>query len=322
MDNLNIIINLRFGSHLYGTSSEGSDEDFKGIFLPTKQEILLNRVPKSYNSTTKANGSEEKNTTEDIDTEIYSLHYFLKLALEGQTVAIDMLHAPDNMIIEKDDKGIWEYLTNHRSMFYTKNLKAFVGYARRQASRYGIKGSRLSDAKRVIDFLIDNSTNGDVLKLRDVWHLLPKGDHIHFTDPDMFGNTFYQVCGKKLGRTITLDYALGVVVKFYKEYGKRAHQASMNKGIDFKAVSHAIRAAHQVKEMLIDNTITFPLPNASFITQVKNGELDYNTIVAPHLENIMEEVEKLTEESSLPKKPNYKFWEEWLCFVLEDNLFV
>lgn len=322
MDNLNIIINLRFGSHLYGTSSEGSDEDFKGIFLPTKQEILLNRVPKSYNSTTKANGSEEKNTSEDIDTEIYSLHYFLKLALEGQTVAIDMLHAPDNMIIEKDDKGIWEYLTNHRSMFYTKNLKAFVGYARRQASRYGIKGSRLSDAKRVIDFLIDNSTNGDVLKLRDVWHLLPKGDHIHFTDPDMFGNTFYQVCGKKLGRTITLDYALGVVVKFYKEYGKRAHQASMNKGIDFKAVSHAIRAAHQVKEMLVANTITFPLPNASFIAQVKNGELDYSTVVAPHLEAIMEEVEKLTEESDLPKKPNYRFWEEWLCFVLEDNLFV
>ena len=36
----------------------------------------------------------------------------------------------------------------------------------------------------------------------------------------------------------------------------------------------------------------------------------------------MEEVERLTEESNLPKRPDYKFWEEWLCFVLEDNLFV
>jgi len=294
--------------------------DFKGIFLPTKREVLLGKVPKSYNFTTKPKGVEGKNTPEDIDTEIYSLHYFLKLALEGQTVAIDMLHAPDSMIVEKDNRGIWEYLSNHRQMFYTKNLKAFVGYARRQASKYGIKGSRLNAAKEVLEVLAENSTNGDVLIMKDIWHLLPTGEHLYFTEPDRHGNIFYQVCGKKLGETIKVNYAYDIINKFYEEYGKRAHQAANNENIDWKAVSHAMRAAYQIREMLVDNTITFPLSNAKFILKVKNGELDYNILVAPHLEAIMEEVENLTEGSTLPNKPDYKFWDEWLCFVLEDNL--
>ncbi len=321
MNNLNIIVRMRFGSYLYGTDTPDSDTDFKGIFLPTKDEVLLGKVPKSYNFTTKPKGAEGRNTSEDIDNEIYSLHYFLKLALEGQTVAIDMLHAPDNMIVEQDDKGIWSYLINHRKMFYTKNLKAFVGYARRQAAKYGVKGSRLNDAKEVLEFLAEHTTNGDILTMGDIWDQLPKGEHIHFTEPDRQGNIFYQVCGKMMQKTIKVNYAFGIINKFYEEYGKRAQLAAENKGIDFKAISHAVRAALQIKEMLIKNTITFPLPMADYVRNIKKGKLDYKTIVAPHLESLMEEVEILTEKSTLPNKPDYKFWEEWLCFVLEDNLF-
>ena len=121
-------------------------------------------------------------------------------------MAIDMLHAPDNMIVEQDDKGIWSYLINHRKMFYTKNLKAFVGYARRQASRYGIKGSRLNAAKEVLEFLAEHTTNGDILTMGDIWDRLPKGEHIHFTEPDRQGNNFYQECGKMMQKTIKLNY--------------------------------------------------------------------------------------------------------------------
>ena len=37
---------------------------------------------------------------------IYSLHYFLKLACDGQTVAMDMLHAPDKLLVESSDPPI------------------------------------------------------------------------------------------------------------------------------------------------------------------------------------------------------------------------
>jgi len=318
MNDLDIIVRLKFGSHLYGTNSETSDEDFKGVFLPTKEEVLLGKVPKSYNFTTKPKGSEDKNTSEDIDTEIYSLHYFLKLALEGQTVAIDMLHAPDNMIMEKDNKGIWDYLVNHRGMFYTKNLKAFVGYARKQAAKYGIKGSRLDAARQVVNTLKRVPLDW---KLDTFWKTLPVGEHQYFVEDSPNGIKQYQVCGKILQSTQKIGYTIEILEKFIDQYGKRALLAESNIGIDFKAVSHAIRAAMQIKEIFLNNDIVFPLKEAKFLKEVKLGTLDYNTIVSPRLEGLMDEIEVLSENSTLPSKPDYKFWEEWLCFVLEDNLF-
>ncbi len=98
-----IIVKMIFGSHLYGTATSESDLDYKGIFLPSKEEILLGNIPKGYSYSTRA--TDAKNTADDTDVELYSLHYFIKLACEGQTVALDMLHAPDAMIMESSD--IW-----------------------------------------------------------------------------------------------------------------------------------------------------------------------------------------------------------------------
>jgi predicted nucleotidyltransferase len=139
------------GPQLYGTATENSDTDYKGVYLPTEKEILLNRVPKSYNY--KTGNGVTKNTKDDIDIEIFSLHYFIKLACEGQTVALDMLHAPEDMIIEKSP--LWDYIVANRHKFYTKNLQIFIGYARSQASKYGIRAGRLGNIRQVINFLED-----------------------------------------------------------------------------------------------------------------------------------------------------------------------
>jgi predicted nucleotidyltransferase len=69
IDNLNLIVKMVFGSHLYGTATENSDTDYKGVYLPTEKEILLNRVPKSYNY--KTGDGVTKNTKDDIDVEFF-----------------------------------------------------------------------------------------------------------------------------------------------------------------------------------------------------------------------------------------------------------
>ena len=150
---MNNIVKMVFGSHLYGTDTSASDKDYKGVFLPSKEDIFLGKIPKSVNLST--NLTHDKNTPDDVDTEIYSLHYFIKLACAGETIAMDMLHAPGEMILVHT--AIWDEIVRNRKKFYTKNLRAFVGYARRQAAKYGIKGSRLNDAKGVLDYL-DSTT--------------------------------------------------------------------------------------------------------------------------------------------------------------------
>jgi len=127
----------------------------------------------------------------------------------------------------------------------------------------------------------------------------------------------YQVCGRILQSKESVEHAHVTVKKFYDSYGARAKQASNNDGIDWKAVSHAIRAASQVEELLTEGTITYPLKNAEYIKKVKCGEFDYQTEVGPYLEEMMEKVEELSNKSTLPDKPDRKFWEDFIKETVE-----
>lgn len=314
---LNTILEIKFGSHLYGTNSETSDTDIKGIFMPTKKEILLGRIPKSIVTTTKK-VDDVKNTSEDVDVEMFSLHYFIKLACEGQTVALDMLHAPLILNYYNPYCTIVVSLLRNRDRFYTKNLNAFVGYCRKQASKYGVKGSRLADAKKVLDkfymvFCMGNPRN----KLSVYWDELPEGEHISkYYDEDTKLN-MYEVCGRKIQETASIEYAYDIVKRFYDNYGERAKKAEKNEGIDWKAVSHAVRVAYEMIEIFEDGKITFPLKTAEYIKQVKYGKLDYLTEVAPTLDKLMERVEHLSSISTYPEKVDREFWDNWLYDMVE-----
>lgn len=316
------IVRMKFGSHLYGTNTEKSDLDIKGIGMPTVKSILLGKIPKDLINTSTGRKS-AKNTADDIDIEILSLHQFIKLALEGQTMAMDMLHCPEDMLLEKPHV-IWSKLIENRDKFYSKNIHSFIGYAVKQAAKYGIKGSRLSAAREMVKYL---SSLNPGIKLKDTdLDKLPKNEYTKIISPGAPGNErkhpdqqmvpIIECCGKKFHATVTAEYAKIGFSKFEQEYGKRAKMAATNEGIDWKAVSHAFRAAYQMRELLTEGTITFPLPGAEYIKKIKYGELNYNDI-SPILEDLIEEVKQLKDKSSLPEKPDYNFWEGWLCEIVK-----
>ncbi len=311
---LNLIVKMKFGSHLYGTETSESDVDYKGVFLPSKNEVLLGRIPKCHNYS--SGKSSTKNTPGDVDVEIYSLHYFINLACEGQTVALDMLHAPDSAIEASSE--IWRAIVRERHRFYTKNLKSFINYARRQASKYGIKGSRLNAVSEVLNVL---KSEISTKKLRSIWDKLPQIEHCYTAETDPNGMRQYQVCGKLFQESAEIGYVIPILEKFYNDYGARAKEAAENKNIDWKAISHALRAAFQLKEIFTQRTITFPLKEAAFLLKVKEGKLDYLTEVAPVLEALMSEVEELASVSNLPEKVNTAYWDRFICDTLEHELF-
>jgi hypothetical protein len=114
---------------------------------------------------------------------------------------------------------------------------------------------------------------------------------------------------------------LPIISKFYDDYGHRAKLAAENKNIDWKALSHALRAALQTKEILTDGTITFPLKDAPFLLKVKSGQLDYTNEVAPALESLMDEVESLVNKSDLPEKVDIDYWNHFICETIEKSRF-
>jgi predicted nucleotidyltransferase len=311
---MDLLVKMIFGSHLYGTDTPDSDRDYKGIYMPTGREVLLGRIPKSYNSTTGSGLS--KNTAEDVDCEIYSLHYFLRLAYQGETAALDMLHAPASALLCTSDT--WQELVSERHRFYTRNLNAFVGYARRQAAKYGIKGSRLSDAKQVLELLRSHDPS---TRLSELWELLPEGEHarkLPATDP-RHPHRLYQVCGRKLIDTARVGQHIETLARFVDAYGERARKAEANEGIDWKAVSHAFRAGFQVRSILSVGTFSYPLPEAAFLRVVKAGKLPYRE-VGPMLDRLIDECEELAAASTLPEACDRVWWDDWLVRVMEESL--
>ena len=58
------IVNMRFGSHLYGLNTPNSDVDYKGIFMPTLEELLLGTYPKTI--VTSTGPEHAKNSADDV----------------------------------------------------------------------------------------------------------------------------------------------------------------------------------------------------------------------------------------------------------------
>lgn len=311
----NLIVKMYFGSDLYGTvgydnnGNRISDADYKGISFQSSKDFILNGIRKHVEYSSTGN-NDSKNSSEDIDIEIYTIHGFLKHALDGQTVAMDMLHCPDDKLIESSNT--WSFIRENRSKFYSKNIDSFISYALGQASKYGIKGSRLNDAKSVLDWIdFSIALFGKDARLSQCdLTTFPTGEHISKTVFNEF-DTMFEVCNRKFQSTIKLSYAKDIVQKFYDNYGERAKKAANDENIDWKAISHAFRAAYQTKQLFSEGNIIFPLREADFLKQIKYGELSYKD-VGPMLEDLIDEVKAIKETCSLPEAPDREFWNDWL----------
>ena len=322
-----------FGSHLYGTSTPESDVDFKEIFVPHPRDILLGTAMNHTNLNT--NNTATKNTKDDVDHELYSLKYFFKLAAEGETVALDMIHTPADLVVKSDLPDVWKFIQDNRSRFYTTNMKAYLGYVRKQASKYGVKGSRLAALRGVlaivnqiseqwVDYQEDGSTKQRRTKVEDIKHRLPENEFCEwvFHNHEKTGpQTFYTVLGRKYQTTLSLIELKQSLNKLDAEYGERARKAEANEGIDWKALSHAYRAGYQLKEIYQTGDLVYPLKNASIIKAIKAGDMPFK-VVQGLLENTVDEVEVLAIQAAkngMPEKVDMKFWDKFVEEVYLDN---
>jgi hypothetical protein len=305
---MNKIVKMVFGSHLYGTSTSSSDTDYKGIYIPSLKDCILNNISKTINFNTKEGSC--KNTVDDVDEEYYSIQYFMKLALQGEMIVIDMLHAPADKIICSSQ--IWNEVQNNRSRFYSKNLFGYLGYIRKQTAKYSSKGSRLCAIDEVISIM---ELSNKECKLSTIFSLLPINEFCSVTEnPKEMRWKFYQVCGKQISENITIEQAIDILCNLRKSYGSRAEAAKLNNGVDWKAVSHAFRAAEQLKEIYLTGDLKYPLKNCEFIRDVKIGKLHYsNDRLSEKLDTLLDEIENLSLKVSFPNKVD----SDWMdSFVL------
>lgn len=297
---MKIIVEMKFGSHLYGLNTPTSDTDYKVVFMPSFRDLVFG----TKHNIVKSTGGNTKNTKDDTDIEYISVQKFISDALSGQTYAIDMLHCTDPSI----SSSLWEEIVANRKKFYTKNMKSYLGYCTHQAAKYGIKGSRLHSLKQAIDHLADI---GATIRLKDVEEFLYSDEHckvIEHTNPKTkVTEKYYSVLGKMYQFTNSVDYVYNCLQLTYDNYGQRAKDAMNNNNVDWKAISHAFRAGYQLKHILEDGDFEYPLPETEFILKVKKGELTFEE-VSPMLSDLVDEVSSLSDKSELPLEPDAEFF--------------
>lgn len=327
---MNKILEIKFGSHLYGTETPTSDLDLKAIYLPDARDIALGRIRGTITKS-RSKATCERNTKDDVDIEIFSLDRYLDLLMQGQTVALDVLFAPASSYtygLESGDRPwLMRKIYQNRGLLLTRNVNAFVGYARQQAAKYGIKGSRMDALKRTKEYL--DSCDDQYKKLE--WYgahfanlidscnelvsleKTPLVEIVMLKGPKgLMDAPHLKVNGRAIPFHATVKYAKEIVGKMLEGYGQRAHKAHLAGGVDWKALSHAVRVNSEAMELLKTKEITFPRPDRELLLKIKLGQLPYEQ-VAEMIEQGLADLYIAHEESPLPDEPDKK-WADDLIY--------
>lgn len=119
------------------------------------------------------------------------------------------------------------------------------------------------------------------------------------------------ICSRKCPLTFTIKKAHEIYKSLFDEYGKRALAAETNQGVDWKALSHAVRVARECVELLDTGHITFPRPECAHLIAIKTGALDYK-VVAEEIEMLLPAAEAASARSTLRADPD----REWIDYLV------
>ena len=346
-EKINLIFKTYSGSLLYGTNSEKSDIDFKGVFLPEKRDLLLGKPAKTV---TKSTASDHvRNTKDDVDESYYSLHYFLELLAKGETNCLDLFFANTNKSAVVLSTPIWEELTQNADKLITKNIDKYLGFCRSQAFKYSFKGEKLANYKKFHQFLTENmkvkNVHGTYITLEEA--LIKSFEIIDYTNPKpliknnveigkrykqrwkdkIFGDHCYIIIANnkekqlmisdvKFQFTEDVKDVRSKVNRVIESYGERSNIAANAEGADYKALSHSIRVLFQAEQLINEGKITFPLnkEKVDFIKSVKYGttKLSFEEIVDYINERMDYISNELLPKSTLRESADYKWIDKFI----------
>ncbi len=325
---LNKLVTVQTGSHLYGTVTETSDRDYKSIYVPTGQEIVLNRARKSVRFGTKheqekqIGGRIARNKATDVDHEAWTLAHFFSLLEEGDSTAIDLLFAQDSHVVHQAQSGVWKQIVENRDRLLTKKIEKSLKYSQQQAAKYGLKGSRVAECRTLrttFERAMLQNRKTLVEDVKEEFESLVKHMRSVFIKPikQSGGNAVVNhldCFGKLISYKTNVECAFVTLDLYYKKYGQRALEAEANKNIDWKALAHTLRVGFQTQELLSSKHITFPRPEAELLQMVRCGKLQLAAVEEMlALNETM--VQALARKSTLSDNVDKVWMEDFICRI-------
>ena len=339
----------QYGSHLYGLNTENSDLDFRGVYIPNIDDVILHKDKDEINEELEITYQPPQPTSADgmctlavyikprtvkVDVKIFSLQKFIQLCSKADTNALDLLFSwkcdhVEQYITRTQKHGmndICNLIVNKDQLINTDRLESPITYAFKQATKYGLKGERL----KVLQNVLQGAKNflqewKDAIVTPQVHHLLEDdyyelninslidNKHVKIDELDNKGKLekYLYVCGVQHQFNLELDkFIKRIEEKINKEYTSQRTKDAAD-GNDWKALSHAIRVLLEVKQLLEDGTITFPCIENRFLLRIKQGKISREVIDEFFNKELANILEKV-QSNELGWKYDEEFWNEFI----------
>jgi hypothetical protein len=287
-----------FGSHLFGTNVATSDQDYKEVYIPSLDSMLMGTSLK--NKVAKTNKTETHNTENDVDSERINVITLIRDMVDGQTYAWELAFCPAVNGIETNP-DFRKFLYKMRKECLNKDVNGMIGYCLGQSRKYSLKGDKLNEVKKVLKSLCAESPNATLQLIRD---RLPIGEYLSIV-PGEDNRGYYKVCDKMFLLNTTVGYVFPSIQNLHDKYGERAKAAAKMSGHDWKAIMHAVRVIGEAYELLTTNKLVFPRPERETLLKIRNGEMTMPQVQAL-IDAGLVMVESAAKTSNLPTAAEVK----------------
>ena len=298
----NIILLGLGGSYAYGTNTENSDLDIRGIATHNAEDILTRK-------------GFEQVVNEATDTTIYSLEKMVSLLSNCNPNTIEILGLEPWQYLYTGYIG--QELIKNKDMFLSKRAAhSFGGYATAQLRRLSNKAVRTVEQEQ-----------------REK-HILASIENARYSYPDKYFNYPEDAIKLYIDKAIQEDYDTEIfmdinlkhyplrdyksmwsemqnIVKDYSKIGRRNSKAIEHDKLS-KHMMHLIRLYLMCFDILEDGKIiTYRKKEHDFLMDIRNGKyLDDDKQPTKDFYDIVDEMENklnyLKDHSPLPDNPDYK----------------
>ena len=278
-----VIFLVQAGSHFFDLATENSDQDFRGIYMPSNKEFYEGETKRKMveYKTQPGNKKNVKNTKNDVDFTLFSITKFFQLLKSGDFNMMELLHAPENKIII--DSPYITDLRSFRKSLLVNDISAFLGFIKKEYKRYGININHYKAQENLLKFLekYDNHT-----RIKDIWKDVEeyaKNDNmISFTESRTGNNVYvksFKIAQRLYQNTVTVEYIRQAIKQRLETYGHRQrNQASA--GIEFKGLYHSLRLIYEANDLYDygEFKIPFNKKRQELLLKIKTSNIDQETL--------------------------------------------
>ena len=343
-----IVYMCEYGSHAYGTATESSDWDYRGVAIaPIRYYTgILNNFEQTVFDTV------DKDTGRKLDVQVWDIRVFARHITQSNPSVLECLFM-DESSIHSCHSLFRPFLENRNKFLSKRSVLAFSGYSVGQFHR--IKSHRhwlLNPPKKKperADFGLSEmpelptaqlgAAKAAIKEKTDRWSLdflsqVPELDHglrlIMMSNFDrIFGEIFSEdsfekeaCAAKQLGMDsnfidhLKRESAYEKAMKSWNSYNhwketRNPERAAIEAkyGYDCKHAMHLVRLMTMCQEILNEGTVRVLRPDAEELLAVRNGKLSYEEI-EKYVLNMDEQMKLAARSSNLPNEPDRELLEK------------